>query len=180
MKRTQLLTELIRTRAELQALLNDLGENHMLVPGADGAWSVRDVLAHLTAWEVDMLTNMGRVKRGAKPGTVQWTKATIQKQNEIWHTEMKDRPLHRVMLDFDGVRKQTLRVLEGLSDQEAAQPVDWLQGRSLVDYAIEMTLNHEREHLEQLRRWRAEALGAHNGEAEHSGTEPNSAGPRAE
>jgi hypothetical protein len=175
LKRTELLTELIRVRAELQQLLDDLSETHMLAPGALGTWSVRDVLAHLTAWEVDMLTNLGRVKRGAKPGTTRWTQATIQKQNETWHAEMRDRPLNSVLADFDGARKQTLRVLEGLSDQEAAKPVDWLQGRSLAEYVAELTLNHEREHLEHLRQWRGESeteAGAQQ--------EPNGRGPRAD
>ncbi len=175
LKRTELLTQLIRVRADLQALLDDLGETHLVTPGAHGDWSVRDVLSHLTAWEVDVLTNLGRVKRGAKPGTTQWTKATIQKQNEAWHAEMRDRSLHRVLADFDGARKQTLRVLEGMSDQEAAQPAPWLQGRSLADYVATMTVDHEREHLEHLRHWRASAGGEHMADME-----PNGAGPRAE
>jgi hypothetical protein len=78
---------------------------------------------------------------------------------------MKDRPLRSVLADFDGARKQTLRVLEGLTDQEAAKPTDWLQGRSLADYIAAMTLDHEREHLEELHRWRdrREAGSAPNG-----------------
>jgi hypothetical protein len=174
LKRTELLTELIRVRAELQAVLDDLSETHLLAPGALGTWSVRDVLAHLTACEVDMLTNLGRVKRGAKPGPTQWTKEAVQKQNEAWHAEMRDRPLNSVLADFHGARKQTLRVLEGMSDQEAAKPADWLQGRSLAEYMADMTLDHEREHLEQLRRWRSES-DAQAGANE----EPNGSGPRA-
>jgi uncharacterized damage-inducible protein DinB len=175
MKRTELLTQLIRTRGEMQAILDDLSETHLLQPGASGDWSVRDLLAHITAWEVDMLTNLGKVKRGAKPGTTQWTAATIQQQNESWHKEMRDRPLRNVLMDFDGVRKQTLRVLEGLSDQEASKPNDWLQGRSLADYIETMTLAHEREHLEHLRQWRAGGPVSHP-----AGAQTNGSGPRAE
>lgn len=174
MKRTELMTELIRVRAALRAEIDDLGEKHMLTPGVEGRWSVRDVLAHLTAWEVDMLTNLGKVRRGAKPGTVQWTQAAIEKQNVIWHAEMKDRPLRSVLADFDGVRKQTLRVLEGLSDQETAQPSAWLHGRSLIDYIAEMTANHERKHLEHLRQWRSGKTSGPD-----TGSEPNGAGPQA-
>ena len=172
MKRTELLSQLISVRAELQALLRDLSQAHLTTPGALGTWSVRDVLAHLTAWEVDMLTNLGRVKRGAKPGTTQWTKATIEKQNQIWHAEMRDRPLPSILADMDGARKQTLRVLEAMSDQEAAQPADWLQGRSVADYVAEMTINHEREHLENLRHWRDSAGAQTNAGAESHGTGP--------
>ena len=175
MKRTELLTQLIKSRAALQAVLDDLSETHTLTPGADGAWSVRDVLAHITAWEVDMLTNLGKVKRGAKPGTTAWTTAAIEKQNAVWHAEMKDRPLRNVLADLDGVRKQTLRVLEGMSDQEAAQPAAWLQGRSLAEYIETLTLAHEREHLDHLRHWRGGSQGELTG-----GTEPNGRGPQAD
>lgn len=175
MKRTELLTQLIRIRAELQSLLDDLGENHMLQPGAAGDWSVRDVLAHITACEVEVLTNLGKVKRGAKPGPTALTPAAIEKQNQVWHNEMKDRPLRSVLADFDGARKQTLRVLEALSDADAAKPADWLQGRSLVDYFVGEVLTHEREHLEQLREWR------NSGPApRESGAHANGRGPNAE
>lgn len=165
MKRTELLAQLISVRGDLRALVDDLSETHLLAPGAVGDWSVRDVLAHITACEVDMLTNLGKVKRGAKPGKTTWTQAEVERQNQTWHREMKDRPLRSVLADFAGARKQTLRVLEGLSDQEAARPADWLQGRSLSDYIADMTLDHEREHLEELRQWRSgrETSGASNG-----------------
>jgi uncharacterized protein (TIGR03083 family) len=176
LKRTELLAQLIHTRAELQSLLDDLGENHWLTPGAAGEWTVRDVLAHLTAWEVDALTNLGKARRGAKPGTTQWTAAAIQKQNEIWHKELRDRPLRSVLADFEGARKQTLRVLEGLSDQEAAKPAAWLNGRSIADYLAQQTLDHEREHLEAVRAWRASDPGR-PGEIS---PRPNGRGPRSE
>lgn len=175
MKRTELLTHLISTRAEFQSLLDDLGENHMLQPGAAGAWSVRDVLAHLTACEVEVLTNLGKVRRGAKPGPTAMTPAAIEKQNQLWHNEMKDRPLRSVLADFDGARKQTLRVLEAMSEADAAKPAGWLQGRSLVDYFVGEVLTHEREHLEQLRQWRASGPAPRE-----SGTHANGSGPRAQ
>ena len=98
MKRTELISELTRVRAELKAIIDDLSEAHLLAPGAEGNWSVRDVLAHITAWEVDLLTNLGKVRRGAKPGNTAWNKASILRQNERWHQETKDRPLRPVDL----------------------------------------------------------------------------------
>jgi hypothetical protein len=172
LKRTELIQALTRVRAEMQTLLDDLSETHLLQPGAVGEWTVRDVLAHITAWEVDMLTNLGKVRRGAKPGNTAWTSAAIERQNEAWHKEMKDRPLRQVLADFEGARKQTLRVLEGLSDAEAAKPAAWLQGRPLAQYVATMTLDHEREHLEHLRRWQGRVT------ASGGGTEPNGHGPQ--
>lgn len=175
MNRTELIAELTRVRTELNAILADLSEAHLLEPGAEGDWSVRDVLAHITAWEVEFLTTLGKVRRGAKPGNTAWNKASILRQNERWHQETKDRPLRQVLADFEGARKQTLRVLEGMTDAEVARPADWLQGRSLAEYANGLTLAHEREHLEHLRQWQRAQTGPRDG-----GTELNGHGPRGE
>lgn len=166
MQRKELLAQLEAVRDQVEDLLAGLNPALMEEPALPGGWSAKDVLAHITAWEVDALTNLGKVKRGVKPGTTRWTAAKIQAQNDQWHAEMKDRPLERVLADFRGARRQTRRLLEGMSDKEAHAPADWLQGRSIVDYIASHTSNHEAEHLEHLRAWRAELAGTpSNGKA---------------
>ncbi len=179
MQRKELLAELESVRGQLEDLLADLSPAQFEEPSVPGGWSAKDVLAHITAWEVDALTNLGKVKRGVKPGHTRWTAAQIQAQNDSWHAEMKDRPLERVLADFRGARRQTRRLLEGMSDQEAQAPAAWLQGRSVVEYVAGHTANHEAEHLEHLRAWRAQRAGApSNGKAAEeeeraNGREPN-------
>ncbi len=166
MQREELLAQLEAVRGKVEDLLAGLSPAQMVTPGVLGGWSVKDMLAHITAWEVDALTNLGKVKRGVKPGTTRWTAAKIQAQNEQWHAEMKDRPMERVLADFRGARRQTRRLLEGMSDQEAQAPAAWLQGRSVVEYIDSHTSDHEAEHLEHLRGWRAQLVGApSNGKA---------------
>src|SRR5690242_11069054 len=48
--KAQLLEELRDEQAGWEALLQDIGEEHMTQPGVAGEWSIKDVVAHLTFW----------------------------------------------------------------------------------------------------------------------------------
>lgn len=152
MKRGELLAALVAARARLDAALEGMSLDELTAPGRVGDWSVKDLLAHVTAWDVDLLTNLGKVKRGQKPGRTQWDPAGIQAQNDAWQAEMKNRPLERVLNDYDGVHEQLLRVVRGLSDAELEAPTDWLQGRPLFQYFVDHVVAHEDEHGAELAR----------------------------
>src|ERR1700682_4906256 len=108
MNRDELTAALRAARARLDAVLGNMSEPDLLAPGLDGQWSTKDVIAHVTAWDVDLLTNLGKVKRGQKPGKTAWMAASIQARNDLWHAELKDRPLERVLADYHGVHQQLL------------------------------------------------------------------------
>jgi uncharacterized damage-inducible protein DinB len=150
-------------RAELEAALQGLTDDQLRMPGAAGAWSVKDILAHLTACEVDLLTNLGRSRRGQKPGKQVWTQAEIDAQNAQWYADYRDRPLERVLDDFRGVHRQILRLVEGLSDRDLAAPLQWRRGQTLHDFIVEYVVDHEAEHLPELRAWRQKQMHAANG-----------------
>jgi uncharacterized protein (TIGR03083 family) len=154
LKRDELLEALKAARAKLDAALAGMSPEELTAPGPLGDWSVKDLLAHVTGWDVDLLTNLGKVKRGQKPGRTKWDSAGIQAQNEAWHAELKDRPLERVVADYDGVHLQLLRVVRSLSDAELEAPADWLQGRPLFKYFVDHVVTHEDEHAVELAEWR--------------------------
>src|SRR4051794_4163137 len=136
MKRDELLAALEAARAKLDAALEGMSAEDLTAPGPVGDWSVKDLLAHITSWDVDLLTNLGKIKRGQKPGRTQWDKALIQAQNEAWHQELKDRPLERVLADYDGVHAQVLRLVSSLTDAELEAPASWLGGRPMYKYFV--------------------------------------------
>ncbi len=49
--KAQLLDDLKSERAQWEALLQDIGEDHMIQPGVTGEWSIKDIVAHLTFWQ---------------------------------------------------------------------------------------------------------------------------------
>jgi hypothetical protein len=154
MKRDELLAALEAARARLDSALKGLSAGELTEPGAVGEWSAKDLLAHVTAWEVDLLTNLGKFKRGQKPGRTAWDSAGIQAQNEAWHAEFQDRPLERVLADYDGVHQHLLRQVHSLTDAELEAPAAWLQGRPLFQYFLDHVVAHENEHGDELAHWR--------------------------
>jgi hypothetical protein len=163
MNQSDLLVAIKTARTKLEAALQGLTDDQLQVPGASGEWSVKDILAHITAWEVDLLTNLGKAKRGQKPGKATWTQAEIETQNAKWQADYRDRPLERVLEDFHGVHKQIVRLVEGLSDRELAAPVQWRRGQPLHDFIVDYVVDHEADHWPDLRAWRQKHVHTANG-----------------
>jgi hypothetical protein len=167
--RHELLEALEQVREATEAVLAEMSEELFLAPIEDGDWSAKDILAHITAWEVEMLTNLGKARRGLKSIKTDWSQAAIQAQNEKWLVQYRQRPLSSVLTDFDGVRNQTVRLISGLSDAEVAAPLKWWKNRPLADYVIEWAVDHEMEHQTVLRAWRAQQPGGVSADKHVSG-----------
>jgi hypothetical protein len=153
--RAQLLADLREARAKLNDALGPLNEARLDELGP-GDWRLQDLLTHMTGWAVDLLTNLGKVQRGQKPGKTQWTDPEIEEQNQKWTKEFYSRPAAAVLADFHGVYEQLLRKAQAFSDVELAAPAAWLQGRSIEDYFRSHVVNHEQEHAAELAHWQAE------------------------
>jgi uncharacterized damage-inducible protein DinB len=157
MKKAELLAAFEAARAQTEAVIDDLTPEQLTTVGVIGAWTVKDILAHLTACEVDMVTNLNKAKTGRAPKNLVSGDAAIQKQNAQWYQDYKDRPLERVLADFAGVRKQTLRFIESASDIDLAAPAKWLKkSPPLWEYLAGDGCEHEAEHTAQIAVWRKE------------------------
>ena len=154
MNRDELTEALEAARAKLDAALEGLSAEELAAPGTVGEWSVKDILSHVTACAVELLTNLGKVRRGLKPGRTQLSKGEIQAQNEAWHKELRDRPLERVLADYDAVHAQVLKAAQSLSDRELVAPAEWLHGRPIYQYFVDEIVTHEDEHGNELAEWR--------------------------
>jgi len=51
MGKRELLSALTDERAHLSAMLARLDDSQMVTPGVQGNWSVKDILAHMSAWD---------------------------------------------------------------------------------------------------------------------------------
>ena len=70
MNKTELLEALEDSRQEMLEMIEDLADEILLLPGVNGNWSIKDILAHLTYWEGQVVTLLFQVLRGvSKPST---------------------------------------------------------------------------------------------------------------
>lgn len=155
MDKQALLDEMAAARADLLAAIDGLDDETMLRPGVAGVWSVKDVLAHVTAWESELVTALNQAQGRGVPNIVK-----IDDFDE-WNAEQyhvnAPRPLDLVRQDFAGVYDKLADMVRDYDEKTLTdgRRYPWMEGEPL-SYLIEETAPlHEREHAEEIRAWRA-------------------------
>src|SRR6266700_1613515 len=88
--------------AALEKTLAPLEEAQMTTPGVNEAWSIKDIIAHITAWQYALLDRLHAAARGVTPTSYgpELTDEDIDKLNEQFYQQSKSRPLAAVLADF--------------------------------------------------------------------------------
>lgn len=157
MGKVEIIEQIREARGAMLAALDDLSPDNMLRPGAVGLWSVKDALAHLTAWESELITALSRLDRPASvPQIVKID--DIDEWNEEQYRVNARRSLDIVLEDFNGVHKHLIKAVEDLDDKtlEDVRKFPWLEGEPLWYLIAENATWHEQEHAEEIRKWREE------------------------
>lgn len=103
-----------QTRADLDALLARFSDEQFLQPDLPGGWTLKDVLAHITWHEREMI---GLIKARALVGSDWWELPTEERNQRIYE-EYKDKPLTVVRAEAEQVYQIFLAELETLSLEE--------------------------------------------------------------
>lgn len=158
MDKSELLEALEDSHQEMLEMLEDVPDEALLAPGVVGDWSIKDILAHLTYWEGQIVTLLFQAQHGVpKPTTVHFSPGTetVDEVNRRWYESGKDRPLEMIWQDWEGVRKQTVRRVSDFSDKDLNDPerFTWLGGTPLYQWILNDSIEHEGEHADQIREW---------------------------
>jgi hypothetical protein len=156
MDKNELLKALITTREEFRQAVEDLPDEALLEPGVVGSWSIKDIMAHIMLWESELVKLLWEIQQGRKPTTIHFQNQDIEETNIRWQQENKDRPLDIVLEDFEGVRRQTMRRLEAITNNDLSDPrrFPWLKNKPLSKWIENDTFGHESEHIAQIKAWR--------------------------
>ena len=152
MDKATFLEELHAARTEWEDLLAQVGEERMLEPGAAGAWSVKDIIAHLMWGEREMI---GVCEAHALVGSNLWN-LSEDERNAAVVAEMRDCPLQEVLLEAKQVFAHFLAAVQRLSDEDfndphrfRDMPDDWIPWRILAGCSYA----HYRQHMPSIRAW---------------------------
>jgi uncharacterized protein (TIGR03083 family) len=156
MTRAELVRELAAAREEFVAALAGLDEAQLADPGVADGWSAKDLMAHVTAWEAELLKGLAQGRAGKRPAYFSLTDADIDARNAQWRKEFKGKALAKVLEDYQTVRGQTLRQVERLTDEDLNDPkkFSWTKGESLAQSIQSDTFGHDREHIAEIQKWR--------------------------
>jgi hypothetical protein len=134
-----------QARKQWDVLIDDMGVADLKKPGFCGAWTGRDVIAHITWHEKEML---GVIRTHALSGSDLWNLPTDQR-NQAIYTANKDRKLQDVLTEAKIVYAELLQALQTLNDEDlndasrfAEMPADWQPWSLLAGNTYEHYLDH--------------------------------------
>jgi len=155
MRRAELVEQLNLENEEWKTLLAEIGEDRMEEPGVAGAWSIKDVVAHLTAWRRRTVGRLEAVAAGRPEPLHEWP-AGLHEDDEInawFHERDRDKSVRQTLAESRGVFEQLVSAIEKLPEDSLDHPerFPWMQGAPVTGAAF---FGHfHDEHEADMRAW---------------------------
>ena len=159
LRQQDLLAEIARERTALDASLALLTPRQMTRPGVTrGGWSVKDVLAHLVAWQQLAL---GWYEAGLRGETVTmpapgYTLRDLPRFNLMLYRKHRRRSLRAIRADYTSWHERTVALIRTLSDADLVtmNRFEWTgPSWTLSDYLRASTAAHYLWARTRIRRW---------------------------
>ena len=140
---------------ELNSLLASMSEAQMTESGAQDEWSVKDIVAHLTAWQSLLGQWLEQARRGETPRPANWPEGYIDRLNRQFYDENRNRPLADVLADYHRSHERAVAAIDFYSDAELNDPhcFAWWDGEPILTLIEGNTYGHFAEHIAAIRRW---------------------------
>lgn len=142
-------------RAKWNALLAQVDSEHLEMPGVEGDWSVKDLVAHLTWYEQSIVEGARQVLGGGTFTRRRPAGVSLDEQNARIASESQKRPASEVLAGADAVFADLLAII-------AACPQDMLNDPRRLGLPDDMlpwmgvannSYAHYRAHEPALRAW---------------------------
>lgn len=144
--KTELIKQFSHAREDFRTLLPDIDPNMEIYPG----WKIKEVLAHLAGWDDATILALEAFV-AQQPPPVPALKG-IDPYNSQTVAERADLGYKQIVQEWELIREQLLKILEGLSDTGLAAAIVSPWGQSLtVEALIRVMIEHEEEHAEIIR-----------------------------
>lgn len=125
-----------------------LPDTDLLEPSVIKAWSVRDIIAHVTTWEEETLTCLSAILEGRRPPRYSTMYGGIDAFNALMTARKRDLSLEEVLTQQDAVHRRVIALLERVPEEQLA-------GESRFRRRLRLdTYGHYPKHAEAIRRWR--------------------------
>jgi hypothetical protein len=156
-KKDELLEAIQTERNHFEALIAPLSDEQMCQPALGGQRSVKDILAHITAWEQRCIGWIEAGLRGETPARPEpgYAWEDIDLLNEHTYLEHQHRPLQDVLADSHRSYQQLLEQVRTLSEEDLVDPerFPWTEGELLAWYIGANSFEHYHEHGDEIYAW---------------------------
>ncbi len=154
MDKNEILTKMRDYETTINNLIATTSAEQLTQTRGEDGWSLKDVLAHMAAWQELCASWIDMVMRGeTPPQTTTFSDETINQMNENFYDTNKNRPLNEVIGFFRQSHEQLLNVVNALTDDDINEPnrFAWRAGRPLLAFIAGNSFGHFEEHADSLR-----------------------------
>ena len=146
--RSQLLKRVDKAWQALQESYAGLSDAELVEPGATGAWSVKDTIAHVTWWEEEALTHLPLILEGGRPPRYSVKYGGIDAFNAQMTEQKAKLSLAGVMRERDDTHRRLIDYLQTVPEDQIATETRFRRRLRLDTYG------HYPKHADAIRQWR--------------------------
>jgi hypothetical protein len=146
--REQLLKRLDQAWEAFKQSYAGLTDAELLESGVTGAWSIKDIIAHVTWWEEEALTHLPLILAGGRPPRYSVTYGGIDAFNARMTAQRKNLPLAEVLRQRDEVHCRLIAFIESAPDDQTTGDTRFRRRLRLDTYG------HYPKHARAIRTWR--------------------------
>jgi hypothetical protein len=121
----------------------------MVEPGVTGDWSVKDIIAHVTAWEEETLKHLPLVLAGKRRPRYSETYGGIDGFNALTTERRRGLPLPEVLRQRDETHRRLVEFIETVPEESFVRETRFRRHLRLDTYT------HYPRHAEAIRKWRS-------------------------
>jgi len=130
-----------------------LSDGQLLEPGVTGAWSVRDIIAHVTTWDEEALKHLPSILKGERPPRYSVTYGGIDAFNARMTKRKEGLSLSEVLRQLDDTHRRVVEVIERAPEDQLIRETRFRRRLRLDTYS------HYPKHAAAIRRWRERSAG---------------------
>jgi hypothetical protein len=146
--KSQFLKRLDEAWNAFNASYAGLSDPEMMEPGVTGAWSIKDIIAHLTSWDNESLTHLPLILAGGKPPRYSVTYGGIDAFNAQTAEQKRNLPLSEVLRQRDDTHRRLIDFIQRVTADQFIRETRFRRRLRLDTYS------HYPKHAEAIRQWR--------------------------
>jgi hypothetical protein len=146
-RKKEFLTALDETRAHSEAALAGIDSDRMIYP--ESGWRVKDLIAHIAAWEAEVVNSLYAYGRGKEYSILGFT--TDEAYNAVISERNRNTPIDDIRAQWTIARFRLKAAIQAISSErfDGLVMCPWKK-YSGIDGIVRDMVNHENEHIHDI------------------------------
>ncbi|MFX0117247.1 MAG: ClbS/DfsB family four-helix bundle protein [Candidatus Hodarchaeota archaeon] len=158
MSKKDLIGQIRTVRTELEALFSKMSEKQMEMPGVQGNWSVKDIIAHITTWDRRGTKWIQSIAQGEEPQIPKagYTWRDQAQLNQETYQKNRNRPIQDILGDFHQSFPLLMEQIEMLAEEQLEKvfQADWTRNNPIsARDIVAWRYLHYQSHIRHIQAW---------------------------